>query len=116
MAFLLSPFVKLGHSPEKPLLTDYSPRKKYNPLFLFNRPCNDLDAMKIEREIRRGGGEEMRDERSEIVAEAVDRIVELLGSAEDIDDENAPMLLRLLAPSFGPRPDGDRRGGGDMAD
>jgi len=61
-------------------------------------------AMKVERDL----GEDSNDEellarRNELVAELVDRVIEWLDRVEAIDDKNAPHLLRLLAPSFGPQ-------------
>ena len=63
------------------------------------------DVMEIERDIRRGDGEPSEDvlaERNRIVQEIVDSVVDLLDEAE-VNTENAPQLLRLLGPSFGPR-------------
>ena len=69
------------------------------------------EAMKIELDIRRGGGEpseDVLDARNEIVQQIVDSVIALLDDAE-VDNENAPQLMRLLGPSFGPDP--HREGG-----
>ena len=69
------------------------------------------EAMEIELDIRRGGGEPSEDvlsARNEIVQQIVDSVIALLDDAE-VDNENAPQLMRLLGPSFGPDP--HREGG-----
>lgn len=62
------------------------------------------EAMKIERDIRRGGGEPSEDvlsARNEIVQQIVDSVVDLLDA--EVDNKNAPQLMRLLGASFGPK-------------
>ena len=78
------------------------------------------EAMKIELDIRRGGGEpseDVLDARNEIVQQIVDSVVDLLDA--EVDNQNAPQLMRLLGPSFGPMrsrgsPGGGRGGPGGM--
>jgi len=76
------------------------------------------EAMKIERDIRRGGGEPSEDvlsARNEIVQQIVDSVVDLLDA--EVDNKNAPQLMRLLGASFGPknwRPGGGQGGQGGM--
>lgn len=62
------------------------------------------EVMEIERDIRRSDGEPSEDvlaTRNDLAQEIVNSVVDLLGDVE-VDSENAPMILRLLGPSFGP--------------
>jgi hypothetical protein len=62
------------------------------------------EAMKIERDIRGGGGEPSEDvlsARNEIVQQIVDSVVDLLDA--EVDNQNAPQLMRFLGASFGPK-------------
>lgn len=60
---------------------------------------------KVERTLKNDDSdEELLAQRNEMVAELVDRVIEWLDRIEAIDEQNAPQLLRLLAPSFGPPP------------
>ena len=62
-------------------------------------------AIRIERALDNDSNdEELLARRTELVTELVDRVIEWLDRVEAIDDKNAPHLLRLLAPSFGPQP------------
>ena len=70
------------------------------------------DVGEIQRHIRRARRydepvEELQDDRNEIVQDIVDSVVELL--EVEVDNDNAGDILRVLGPSFGPKPRGGQR-------
>ena len=70
------------------------------------------DVGEIQRDIRRARRydepvEELQDDRNEIVQDIVDSVVELL--EVEVDNDNAGDILRVLRPSFGPKPRGGQR-------
>ena len=70
------------------------------------------DVGEIQRDIRRARRydepvEELQDDRNEIVQDIVDSVVELL--EVEVDNDNAGDILRVLGPSFGPKPRGGQR-------
>ena len=70
------------------------------------------DVDEIQRDIRRARRydepvEELQDDRNEIVQDIVDSVVELL--EVEVDNDNAGDILRVLGPSFGPKPRGGQR-------
>ena len=70
------------------------------------------DVGEIQRDIRRARRydepvEELQDDRNEIVQDIVDSVVELL--EVEVDHDNPGDILRVLGPSFGPKPRGGQR-------
>lgn len=58
-----------------------------------------------EHELRMSEGEpdeELIDARDDMVQDLVGGVVELLEGIEEVNADNAPQIIRLLAPSFGP--------------
>ena len=51
--------------------------------------------------------EQLQDDRNEIVQDIVDSVFELL--EVEVDNDNAGDILRVLGPSFGPKPRGGQR-------